>query len=149
MPATKYRLEPVLRYRQVLTDQAIGQLGALQLQRVQVEGRIREIAQETAGAMDALGRLQQAPQPEVPVMQRYVEALDRLRRQEAQQRQRLADVDALIAAQREAVAERRKDQEALQTLKDKFLEGVQRQEAQAEARLVDEAVSVAAARGGR
>lgn len=149
MPATKYRLEPVLRYRQVLTDQAIGQLGALQLQRMQVEGRIREIGQEMAGALDALGRLQQASTPEVPVMQRYVDALERLRRQEGLQRQRLADVDALIATQREAVAERRKDQEALQTLKDKFLAGVQRQEMQAEARLVDEAVSVAAARGGR
>ncbi|GEM_PF-4443889 len=146
MPSRSYRLEPVLRYRRVLTDEALGQLAALELQRSLITHRIDRIGDRRSQERAALAGYQAGEELDALLMRRHQDVMDHLAREEARERGRLCDIETLIAAQRTEVTDRRRQQETLQVLKDRFQENLRREERRAETHSNDEIASMMAAR---
>jgi flagellar export protein FliJ len=141
-----YPLEPVLRFRTLLSEQAMVRLSDLERQRAALLRNRQQIEERQAAEQEALAIVQTQPAVDATEARRHQNVLEALLHQTQQIQAQVKALTAGINAQRAELAQRRVEQEALQVLKNRYLERVRAHEERAEMLALEEAAVIRAAR---
>jgi len=141
-----YPLEPVLRFRTLLSEQAMVRLSDLERQRAELLRNRQQIEERQAAERDALANVQAQPTVDATEARRHQNVLEGLLHQTQQIQSQIAALTADISAQRAELAQRRVEEESLQVLKNRYLERVRASEERAEMLALEEAAMIRAAR---